>query len=906
MKEIKRKSLSTALVQALGAGVALTVVTTAAHAQQAQRVEKIEVTGSNIKRVDQETVAPIEIITRDQIERTGQATVAEVLRNIPSNTGGSFGESFANSFASGAAGISLRGLGQKTTLVLLNGRRTTGFGFAQNLQESFVDLNSIPSSAVERIEILKDGASAIYGSDAIAGVVNVILRKDYRGLEISGNAGYYEGDVNDYRVNVTGGVGDLARDRWTAFGTFDYYKREHLAFSDIDFGSNRDYRHLPGGRNFQSLTAGGTWRQLTATNGLTNNFRAISECANYGGVVMNAAQAVDAGLLAAASAQNIAGNTFCTKDINSQLSALPATERTGFLGRFTREFSPTATGYVELALSRVENYQVFTPPFFNTTALQQTAAGLSPFTYTANFAPGAAGNPFSSNARITGNLQDFGTRDQETISDTLRFLAGLTYSIRSWDLDSAIGYSKNEIDQSNFNRITKTGTSNVLGVSSAPQPPVPLVTSTQLNLDRPSLTPDSVRDQMRANVKRTAESELTFIDTKASTELWRMAGGSAGLAIGGEYREEELRDMPDPIATAGEVLGQGITATSAKRDTYAFYAEIALPITRRLELQLAGRYDHYSDYGSSSTPKVGAKWKVHDTLLLRANWGQGFRAPTLPEISPSVATFFVQVNDPVTGATGVQISGVFAGNPSLVAEESESITAGIIWEPNQNFSMGANYYQIDWENLVSAQSFQTIVDEGDPSRVIRDPVTNNIVTVFNNYVNFGLVETSGFDLEARYRMNTAGGRVTFRANGSYVDSYKVDGTEYAGRNDGLNTIPRVRGQAAVDWDYRALSTTFAANYIRSYYQGFLAGSFYTPGDPRFQNQVYPERVPSYVTYDVFAKYQLTKNLSISGSVVNIDNKMPPYDPGFSATFLYDFSIFDPRGRQYRLGLTWKM
>ena len=148
--------------------------------------------------------------------------------------------------------------------------------------------------------------------------------------------------------------------------------------------------------------------------------------------------------------------------------------------------------------------------------------------------------------------------------------------------------------------------------------------------------------------------------------------------------------------------------------------------------------------------------------------------------------------------------------------------------------------------------------------------------------------------------------MTFRANGSYVDSYKVDGTEYAGRNDGLNTIPRVRGQLAVDWDYRALSATVAANYIRSYYQGFLGGSFFAPTDPRFQNQVYPDRVPSYTTYDAFAKYQLTKNLSISGSVVNIENRMPPYDPGFSATFLYDFSIYDPRGRQYRLGLTWKM
>jgi iron complex outermembrane receptor protein len=907
MKEIKRNSLSMALVQALGAGVALTVVTTAAHAQQAQRVEKIEVTGSNIKRVDQETVAPIEIITRDQIERSGQATVAEVLRNIPSNTGGSFGESFANSFASGAAGISLRGLGQKTTLVLLNGRRTTGYGFAQNLQESFVDLNSIPSSAVERIEILKDGASAIYGSDAIAGVVNVILRKDYRGLEIGGNVGYYEGRTNDYRLNITGGVGDLARDRWTAFGTFDYYKRDELLFSDMDFGSNRDYRHLPGGRNFQSLTAGQTWRQLTATGGLTNNFRAISECEQFGGVTMTSAQAVNAGLLASNSAMNLAGNTFCTKNINNQLSALPKTERTGFLGRFTREFSPTATGYVELALSRVENYQTFTPPFFaGTTALQQTAAGLSPFTYNANFAPGAAGNPFSTNARITSNLQDFGTRDQLNVSDTLRFLAGLTYTIRSWDFDSALSYSKNEIDQDNLNRITKTGTSTVLGISANPQPPVPLVTSTQLNLDRPSQTPESVRNAMRANVKRTAESELTFFDTKASTELWKMSGGAVGLAIGGEYREESLKDSPDPIATSGEVLGQGITATSAKRETYAFYAEMSIPITRRLEMQLAGRYDHYSDYGSSSTPKVGVKFKAHDTLLLRANWGKGFRAPTLPEISPSVATFFVQVNDPVTGASGVQISGVFAGNPSLVAEESESVTAGLIWEPNQNFSTGINYYQIDWENLVSSQSFQDIVNEGDPARVIRDPVTNQIVTVFNNYINVGRVKTSGFDLEARYRMSTDVGRFTTRLNGSYVDSYKIDGVEYAGRNDGLNTIPRVRGQLALDWDYRALSTTLAANYIRSYYQGFLAGSFFTPGDPRFQNQTYPERVPSYHTYDIFGKYQVTKNLSVSGSVVNIENRMPPYDPGFSATFLYDFSIYDPRGRQYRLGLTWKM
>lgn len=905
MKEIKRKKLSLALSTALGAGVALTVVATGAQAQQAQRVEKIEVTGTNIKRVDTETVAPIEVITRDQIERSGQPTVAEVLRNIPANTGGSFGESFTNSFASGAAGISLRGLGQKTTLVLLNGRRTAGYGFAQNLQDSFVDLNSIPSSAVERIEILKDGASAIYGSDAIAGVVNVILRKDYKGFEIGGGTGYYEGK-HDYRFNATAGFGDLARDRWSVFGTFDYYKRDMVLLSDTKHGESRDYRDIPGGRNFVSLTAGGTWRQLTAAGGLTNNFRAISECANYGGVVLTGPQAVDRGLLAATSAQALATNTFCSLDINPQLTALPKSERWGFLGRATREFSANLTGYLELGLSRVENFQIFTPPFFNTTALQQTAAGLRPFSYTVNFAPGAAGNPYSTPARITGNLQDFGTRDQKTESDTLRVLGGLSYTIRNWDFDSAVGFSRNEISQNNINRITLSGTSSVLGIPSTPQPPVPTSTSTQLNLDRPSLTPESVRQQMRADVKREATSELKFIDTKASTELFQMRGGAAGLALGGEFRNEELRDRPDTIATSGQVLGQGITATDAKRDNYAFYGELSLPITRIIEAQIAGRYDHYSDYGSSTTPKVGVKVKPTNSLLLRANWGKGFRAPTLPEISPSVATFFVQVNDPVTGASGVQISGVFAGNPNLTAEKSESATAGFIFEPNQNFSVGMNYYRIDWDNIVSSQSFQSIVNSGDPSRVIRDPVTNNIVTVLNNYINVNKTVTSGYDLEARYRMNTGMGRWTTRANFSYVDSFKEDGVEYAGSNGGSNTIPRVRGQAAVDWDYRALSMTAAYNYVRHYRQDFLAASFYVPGDPRFQNQFYPEHVPSHFTYDLFAKYQVTKNLAISGAIVNVANRVPPYDPGFSSTFMYDFSIYDIRGRQYRLGLTFKL
>ena len=172
----------------LAVTAALAGATTAAFAQQTQKVEKIEVTGSNIKRVDAEGPAPVQIITREQIDRSGSSTVAEVLRNLPANSTASFDETFTGSFARGSAGVSLRGLGQKSTLTLINGRRMAVYAFAQNLQDSFVDLNSIPLAAIERIEVLKDGASAIYGSDAIAGVVNIILRKDYRGLEATSAA----------------------------------------------------------------------------------------------------------------------------------------------------------------------------------------------------------------------------------------------------------------------------------------------------------------------------------------------------------------------------------------------------------------------------------------------------------------------------------------------------------------------------------------------------------------------------------------------------------------------------------------------------------------------------------------------------------------------------------------------
>lgn len=896
----------------------LAVVGTTAYAQQTppsqqQTLERITITGSNIRRTDQETVAPVEIITREQIERTGQATVAELLRNIPANLGGSFNESFSNSFAPGASGISLRGLGQKTTLVLINGRRTAGYGFAQNIQESFVDINSIPTSAVERIEILKDGASAVYGSDAIAGVVNIILRRDYRGIEVSGGLGHYEGET-DYRANIVAGFGDLGSQRFNVFGVLDYYKRDELLFSDTKFGETRDFRGEEGGRNFQNIQAGGTW-----ING--SNRRAISECAQHGGFVLGFDEAVSRGLinlgLNAATGQpnpppalgtglNQPGNTWCGTDINKVLSSLPGTERIGFLGRGLFDFTATTQGFAEFAYSRVETDQTFTPPFFaGTTGLEPTAAGLRPFTYNIIFGPGVAGNPFGTNSTFTGNLFSLGTRDLHIESDTYRVLAGIRFAGFGWDAESAIGYSKNEINQENIRRISKSGTSAAFNVPSTPQPPTPISTSSQYNLDSPSTNSAAVNNLLLINFPRIAESELKFIDVKATREIGTLAGGPIGVAVGAEFRKESLVDTPDPNATSGNILGQGITATDADRDNFAMYGEMALPLTRQLEANLALRYDHYSDFGKSINPKIGLKFKPTPEFLLRANWGRGFRAPTLPEISPSVATFFIQVNDPFTGQAGVQVSGIFAGNPNLLPERSTSTTVGMVWEPNSSFNAGVNIYDIHWSNIVGSDSFQDIVDANDPARVIRDPVTGNIVTVLNNFRNLTRTETRGIDMDARYIVRTTWGRFTPRINAVYVIKFEEEGTDFVGSNGGFNTYPRWKAQASLDWDQGPWALRAAANYIHHYRQDLLAGSFFTPQDPRFQTGTYPAKIPSLTTYDFFARYNITANLYVTGAVLNFTDEVPPYDPGFSTTTLYDFSQYDPRGRQYRVNVNYK-
>jgi iron complex outermembrane recepter protein len=834
-----------------------------------QKIEKIEVTGSNIKRIDAEAVSPVQVITRSDIERSGRATIAEVLRDIPQNGGQSFNETFTNSFSPGASGIALRGLSQKSTLVLINGRRMASYGLAQNLFDTYVDLNSIPTSAVDRIEILKDGASAVYGSDAIAGVVNIILRRDFRGGEIGANFGTsYEGGLNETRANAGFGFGDLSSQRFNVLATFDYFKRDELKFSDRKFTEKEDYRAYPGG-TLGWITYGA---YATGTGLLTRV--PIAGCpAEY---------------LVQANQLNPALNgTTCAYNAATQQSLFPATERLGFLGRATVEFTPSLQGFAELSLSSNETRQTFTPAGIGNTSITfdpvtNGVRGIS------NILPvGNPSNPFTTPTRIIYTFNDVGTRDSKINTDSGRLLLGLKGNISAWDWEAAVVGARSETDQVNFNRV------NAAVVQQA-------IASGTYNF----ITPASgtvTANQLRINPRREAESKLTAADFKVSSELAQLPGGALGFAAGVDHRKESLDDKPDPLLTGGFVLGQGSTFTKGERTSTAVFVELSAPITKQIEMQVAARNDRYSDFGAATSPKFGLKWNISKDFLARFTVGRGFRAPTLPEASVSNNVSFNTVNDPAFNNAAFTVGALSISNPNLKPEKSRNANLGLVWEPSRDLALGLDMYRIEQNDIVSRETANSIVRNaflGNPlytSLVVRNAATNNIIYIIRQVRNFAQIETSGADIDFRWRFaSTPMGKFTLSGNWNYLRTFKgvtvpgATATDFVDSN-GLGSNPRYRGNTTLAWEAGDWNTSMTYRYIHSYDQQFVAAQ---------------SRIGAYKDVDLFVAYSGFKGLRLTASVRSLLNTLPPWDGISQGNGGHDFTLFDRRGRYMSVGATY--
>ncbi len=875
MIQSKMKLLPQALLAAL-------IVTPMAFAQAQtpapQKVEKIEVTGSNIKRVDTETVAPVLIITREEIAASGRNTIAEVLSGLSINQGNSFNEAGGvNSFAPGASGIGLRGLGAKNTLTLINGRRLAAYGFAQNISDSFVDINSIPASAVDRIEILKAGASHIYGSDAIAGVINIILRKDFQGLELSAGGGVStEGGANEYRASLAAGFGDLGRNKYNVLVSADYFKRDLLLQTERKYTRDNDWRDQIAGDFSRPGIA--VYIPTGAAGAAPNPNRiAMAGCT---GQVLTVQQINPFTLLR--------GNN-CVQNFAEWNTLNPRTERAGLIARGTLDISSTLQAYVEGGFSTSKSFQKFQPPFIATgntflnpaTGLPTNVPGLipanSPYAYRLNGVPTASLFQYV--------FTEAGGRDSDLDNDTSRFLIGLKGTMGAWDWETGASAAKNKITSIGYNRLLSAPTIAVLN------------NFTYNYFDRFNAANAPVLRGLLTSLTRVAESKLQTLDFRASREVMQTANGPVGFAIGAETRKESMVDVPDALSRSGATFGSGSVAVDGERRNTAFFAELSGKLAKNLELQAAVRHEKYSDFGTKSVPGIGAKWTVMPDLLVRGTYSKGFRAPTLPENAKSNAIFFIGIADPILNLN-YNTSGAFTGSGNLKPETSDNYNWGVLWEPSKDTTFGIDFYRIKQKDIVSTDNFNFILANPAryPGQIVRSPLTNQVLSIEARYINLALTETKGFDVEAKHVFNLGEqGKLTLAANYSYVRSYKFvlaqgEAPAEAVDSNVFATLPRYRGNISANWQRGNWSVRLSNRHIAGYDQ---AGATALPQQTR---------VGASDFQDLFIRYSGFKNLSLTASVLNLRDEIPPYDG--NAGNRYATSLYDLKGRFVTVGASY--
>ena len=838
--------------------------------QDAQKVERIEVTGSNIKRIDNEGPLPVIVITREEIERSAAPSVGEYLRGLTINSGGSTSESAVNG-QSGAAGVSLRGLGQKSTLVLINGRRMANHAFAKGTQDTFVDINSIPKGAIERIEVLKDGASAIYGSDAIAGVVNFILRKDYSGANVSVSGGRStEGGLGEANVSLAAGWGNIGKDKYNVIAILDYFHRDRILLSERKWVGDGDFARYPGGGNAFLSSSAGTYVFVPSLNGVARG--AFNTCLGNGYRFTTVPF----------TAPFFTTGTLCAHTTTPFITAYPEANNIGGTVRGSYEFNSGLTAFGEVSLANNTSKWINQPQTMTQLTQVYNPTNQAGRLFSVVLPIGNASNPFNRTVQLRYTFFDVGARALDLDTKVYRVMGGMNGTVGSWDWEAAISNSQSKIKESIANQVD----ADVLAAA---------ITNNTYNFLAPTAAQTAA---IRIGTQRNSTSDLSQADARATTTIGTLAGGSVGLAVGLDVRQEKMNDRPDAKVVAGKLLGTAASATNGSRNVSAAYAELSLPVTRELEFQLAARGDKYSDFGSAVSPKIGAKYSVTKEFLLRASASKGFRAPTLAENSQATSITFVQI---AGAAQNVIVSQVFTGNPNLKAEKSESGTIGFVFEPVANTSFGVDWYWITQKDLVSPNGATFIVNNPTlfPGDITRD-ASGGIVSIRDRYNNVAKVQTAGIDGEIRVTVpkDLTVGKFTFRAVSSYLKSFKQPPAlgaalqEYAGTNGGpRGALPRMRNKFGVDWDVNGWGITFNTNYIGSY-------------DQKNPNVTAPGTaiVSSQTTQDIYVSYAPMKNLRIAASVQNIGDRQPSFDPGSG---YFDTSVYDLRGRYARISFDYK-
>lgn len=840
----------------------------------------VSVTGSNIKRSDSEGPNPVQVLGRQQLERSGKLTVADALRSISANTGNASNETTNNGWASGSAGIGLRGLSQKNTLVLLNGRRLANYGFPANgLGDTFVNLNALPLVAVERIEVLKDGASAVYGSDAVAGVVNIITRQDFQGAEFGLSGGTSDqGGLDTQRAKFIGGIGDLDRDGYNLLFSVDAYNRDRLDQDQRALTRSGIYTDSPGGR-WNGWSAKGA-RYLVGGRSVPM-LDAQGRCPER--TVLTASAPID----------GLAGDT-CAFNLAPYTTLIPSTKRYQAYTNATFRLGDNLEAFGEALYSEVKGVSIFgSSPFFTLEggrfALNATTGLAEPVS---NLLPASSPyNPYGVAVPIEYTFFDLGESIKTNRSQSYRFLGGVRGSTARWEWEAAAFAAR-----SSEHETVSGGFANRWTLAQA-------LADGSYNLFDPAATPQSVIAAINLGTLRPARSTLRGVDARLSGSLFKLPAGSVGFAAGAEWRQEQLVSRNPWQIDAGLQIRPAIAEVDGKRAVSALYAEVNLPLLPSLELQLAGRGDHYSDFGDAFSPKVSLRWQPLDALLVRAAASRGFRAPSLSENAASTNISYGSVVDPYDpDVPGSRQTPTFftVGNTGLDPERTRSYNVGVVLSPWADGSLSVDWYKIELDHLIGTNNVATVVQNNAPADVVRD-ARGKLVAVYNRYQNLSTLSTSGIDVELRQRWRSAAlGEFGLSSAYTHVRDYRrptvVGGPleDYAGSNLGPS-LPRNKATTTLDWSLGDVSAALTWYYTGGYAQKASAAA-----------SAVQSRVDHYDQFDLYLGYRGSDRLTVYAKIENLADARPPYDasfPGIRAP--YDFTQYDLRGRYFTVGFDYR-
>lgn len=808
---MQKSSLHTAVrIALLVAPVSIVGFSAVAQAEEATatKVERIAVTGSRIQRQDMETSSPVTVIDAKAIRIEGYNSVDQLLQAQTSMAGAAVG-STTNNGSDGVAQVDLRGMGASRTLVLLNGRRMVNSGSGA---DSAVDLNSIPVAMIARVEILKDGASAVYGSDAIAGVVNIITKKDFEGVQVDLNGSSTDkGDGETAELNVLYGFS-------TKTGNYTLgaaaSTREGVVQSDRDWTEVGSSSFIPTGTLAGKVqNAQGEWVARTSGYDFTQDSWYQTPSKRYS-VFANMTEELGSDLVFTADA------VYTKRKSDQQLAPQPANIMLGVCGEAN----------IDLA----------------------KCVSLTPAMIAGGIAADKTGR-----VNYRRRLNDVGPRVYEQDTDTLRLSAGLEGSLDvstglNWDL--AYTYGKNKANNSVANSINAVKTAN----------------SVYANQEA-WFSGDTLTSAILADIgfkqQENGGNEQHIVSAGLNGDLFDLSAGAVGFAIGAEYRRDSGFFNPDPIIVAGEGTSAQQDPTDGSYEVISFYQEVSVPFSDKLTGEFALRFDDYSTFGNASTWKIGLTYKATDDLMLRAVAATGFRAPNVSELFGGNTGSYDYLDDPWGNEQDPQILVNYSSDNNLQPEESESFTAGFVYSPAaiDGMSMTVDYWKFNVSNAITRLDAQAGLEGCFAGNTVvceqfNITAAGDLSNFTNPLTNVGKQQTSGVDFNLAYRFEALG--LTWNINNdlTYLLKFEQDGIDYTNTTDGnFGGYAKVRNNFSMqagqgDWNI-------------TYFNRYIGETDYLAGDAKVDSVFY---------HNIAANYFITDGLSLTLGVKNLTDEEPSY------------------------------